>query len=524
MRKGISVLLSLLLVAGLFCNVGQIIASADAKDILGTELFTDSEENETESEETEAEVTEVDLSKVKDEVYLISAAGTYEFSGKYEGQICVDAAGAKIKLILNNVQVSNTGSAAINVVNAKKVTLSVATGSVNTIDCKGEFGSKIDAAIFSKKDLNLKGDGTLIVTSAEGHGIVSKKDLKIKGGSITIESAKKGLGGKNSVVIENGEIIVKAGTDAVNSKKDIEILGGTMILSAGDDAVHADNSLIVSGGEIDIRKCVEGLEGLSVSISGGNISIIADDNGINASASGDDKPEDARPDMPGFIPDNPFEVTEGAEVNISGGVITIVSFGDGIDSNGSLMVTGGELYISGPVSNGDSAIDYASEATISGGKVCATGSSGMAEGFKGSSEQASILYVFEKAFPAGTEVSLKDKDGNVLVSYEPENDFSSVVISAPDLRSAGTYYLTAGDDEIEIEMDGVVFSNKRPGGLPKPGEDFDPGFKPDFKPDGAPPERPDGFDPNGEPPELPDGFEPDDKPNGKPNGKPGHWT
>ena len=59
-------------------------------------------------------------------------------------------------------------------------------------------------------------------------------------------------------------------------------------------------------------------------------------------------------------------------------MVTVNVSGDGIDSNGDIEVTGGELYISGPTSNGDGAIDCDGSATITGGIVVAAGSTGMA--------------------------------------------------------------------------------------------------------------------------------------------------
>ena len=529
MKKGISVLLALLLAAGIFCYGGITPASADADSVLKTELFTDSEDDD------ETQATEINLNDIKDDVYTISEEGTYQLSGKYNGQILINAPEVKVKLILKDAEISNTGSAAIYVEDADKVVISMAEGSSSTIESKGQ-NEDIDAAIYSRKDLNIKGKGTLTVISEEGHGILSKKDLKIKNGTINIE----------------------AGCDAINCGDDAEITGGILTITAGDDAIHADSSLTITDGEIIIEKCYEGLEALSINISGGSIDIYAEDDGINASAgkdaetseyqpgNSDDKeppempegeeppempegeeppemPGGERPDMDGTEPpakpdgdggnrpdgmgggagmggnpgmgggaENPFTVTEGAEVVISGGKINIVSFGDGIDSNGSLTVSGGEIYISGPLSTGDSALDYASEAVITGGIVFAAGPADMAEGFSNSSEQASILYSFDSKYPAGTEVSLEDSNGNVLISCMPENDFSSVVVSVPDLESSGTYCLKVGDEEFTIEMNGTVFSNGKQGGQQggQP-QEMSNGERPDMG-DTQPPEMPDG--------------------------------
>lgn len=67
--------------------------------------------------------------------------------------------------------------------------------------------------------------------------------------------------------------------------------------------------------------------------------------------------------------------------------------GDGIDSNGDLNVSGGEIYVSGPTSDGDSALYYDGAATITGGTIVASGYSGMAQNFGSDSTQGSTCTV-----------------------------------------------------------------------------------------------------------------------------------
>lgn len=75
------------------------------------------------------------------------------------------------------------------------------------------------------------------------------------------------------------------------------------------------------------------------------------------------------------------DATDYNRIQISGGMLTVNAGGDGLDSNGDLTVTGGEIYIDGPVQGGNGALDCSGAATISGGTVIAVGSSGMAENF-----------------------------------------------------------------------------------------------------------------------------------------------
>lgn len=129
-----------------------------------------------------------------------------------------------------------------------------------------------------------------------------------------------------------------------------------------------------------------------------------------------------------------------------------------MDSNGNLYLEGGTVYVSGPTSGADGALDYDGSATVTGGTFIATGSSGMVQGFSDTSTQCSILYNFSTSL-SGAAVTLTDADGNTLVSWTPEKQYSSVVISAPGLKQGDTYTLTAGSVTTSFLLSAVVTSN-----------------------------------------------------------------
>lgn len=242
----------------------------------------------------------------------ITEAGSYTLTGTLsDGQICVDTdKESKVRLILSSVHISNTGSAAVYVRSADKVILSLADGSSNTLETIGSFvqtdENNVDGAVFSKEDLTIKGSGSLTVNASGGHGIVSKDDLKITGGTVTVNAGKKALSANDSVIVENGILTLNAGT--------------------------------------------EGMEASNVVISGGEISIQAADDGINATWLSDQ----TRP-----------------AIEISGGSLTVVmgtGDTDGIDSNGDLSITGGSIDISG-----NSAFDVDGTITFTGGSVVVNG-------------------------------------------------------------------------------------------------------------------------------------------------------
>ncbi len=52
---------------------------------------------------------------------------------------------------------------------------------------------------------------------------------------------------------------------------------------------------------------------------------------------------------------------------------------------------------------------------------------------------------------AGTKITIADKNGNVLVSHEPELSYQIVIVSTPELRQGETYTVTVGSSSGDFE-------------------------------------------------------------------------
>ena len=365
-------------------------------------------------------------------------------------------------------------------------------------------------------------DSSLELIAGED-GVQAENSLTISGGSCNIisgggsstsvmsDTSAKGLKGASSVSLYDGVYVLDCCDDAIHSNGNVLIKDGTYTITAGDDGIHADENVSITGGTIDIDKSYEGIEGTIVDISGGTINITASDDGINAAGGADQSGVGPRQDM--------FAVSEDCCINISGGIVTVDASGDGIDSNGGLTVSGGELYVSGPVNDGNGAFDYNGQATITGGIVVALGSSGMAQNFGNNSTQGSIMLTY--ASYTKDSISLKDESGNILVEYSPVKEYNCVVISSPDITVGNTYTVEACGETNTVAMDSLIYGNsggmggKPSGGKPSGDNQFgDKPFgdeKPGMGPDGGNGMRPDGE--NGMRPNMrPDGSEGYDKP------------
>jgi hypothetical protein len=335
-------------------------------------------------------------------------------------------------------------------------------------------------------DYTPENDFTLTIDAQED-GIQAGTDLTIYGGNIDIltgdgsanapeHTEEMGFAGwfdtsaasteddtSAKALKADGDLTVSGGTITIDSLDDALHSGGTVTVSddadltiaTGDDGIHADDTLNITGGTIDITTSYEGLEAVFINISGGDTTLVASDDGLNAAGG---STADTDFGFMGFGGEGQSETLEEATyyIHITGGILTVDAGGDGLDSNGALFVDGGEIYVSGPTDSGNGGLDYTTTGQINGGIVVVTGASGMAQNFDTSSTQGSIMYTFSTNLEAGTAVSLADSEGNVLVETTANKRFNNVVISTPDLTVGETYTLTCGTETAEVTMDDTI--------------------------------------------------------------------
>jgi len=470
-----------------------------------------------------------DAVKISKTTITLSEEGTYIFSGTLDdGMIVVDVEETdKLQIVLDNASITSSTSAPLYIIEADKVFVTLANGSDNTLANGGTFeaidDNNIDGAVFSKQDLTFNGSGSLTVTSPADHGIVCKDDLVFTGGTYTVNSASHGLdandsvrmtnanmtisSGKdgihaentddttlgfmyikdgslditaegdglsagNSMQINDGKFTIDSADDTVHSNASITVNGGTFKIASGDDAFHADETLTIAGGTIDISESYEGLEALDIKVSGGDIKLVASDDGLNAAGGTDSSgyggphgndqfggrgmggPGGGRGGMggPGGGIGGPGgSSASNGSIVISGGNLYINASGDGIDANGSLEISGGHTVVVGPTRGDTATLDYDTSATITGGTFIGTGASGMAQTFSDSKQGVFAVNVGNQS--AGTKIELKDSKGNSILTHEPELDFAIVILSSPDVQKGETYTITVGTSTSSFEAE-----------------------------------------------------------------------
>lgn len=457
--------------------------------------------------------TATDGVTVSDGVITITKAGNYKLTGTYEGQIKVEAtSGDMVRLILNNATITNSTGAAINVVEADEVVIYTASGTTSTVSDGSSYSDTAsgspDAAIYSKSDLTLAGEGTLKVEGKYEEGIHTSDGLVIASGTLEVNAANTGIKGKDYVDILDGTITVTASQDGIKATNDtdgnrgwVRLSGGTVNISAGDDGFKAERVLEISGGTLNITQANEGIEAQYINILDGTVNVTSSDDGINASystttttdststesaststtqttqskqAAQGNAAQGGQAPAGGHAPSGTmgsgtmgqppagggagggmgggggtFEVVD-ATINISGGTVTVNANGDGIDSNGTATLSGGTVIVNGPFTGGNTSLDTNGDLLLNGATVTAANSGDMFEAPSTNSTSGYVKISNVSNLSAGTTVQVTDSSGNVVANYKVANSSTTLIlVSSSKITKGQSYTVYTTTDSVD---------------------------------------------------------------------------
>lgn len=453
--------------------------------------------------------TATDGVTVSDGVITITKAGNYKLTGTYSGQIKVEAADSDmVRLILNNATITNSTGAAINVVEADEVVIYTASGTTNTVSDGSSYSDTAsgspDAAIYSKSDLTLAGEGTLKVEGKHEEGIHTTDGLVIASGTLEVSAANTGIKGKDYVDILDGTITVTATKDGIKATNDtdgnrgwVRLSGGTVNISAGDDGFKAERVLEISGGTLNITQANEGIEAQYINILDGTVNVTSSDDGINASysttststesasasttqttqskqatqgneaqgnaAQGGQAPAGGQAPSGAMGSGTTGQPPAGggaggggaaggmgggggtfevvdATINITGGTVTVNANGDGIDSNGTATLSGGTLIVNGPFTGGNASLDTNGDLLLNGATVTAGNSGDMFEAPSTNSTSGYVKISNVSNLSAGTTVQVADSSGNVVANYKVTNSNTALILVSSSKITKGQSY------------------------------------------------------------------------------------
>ena len=267
----------------------------------------------------------------------ITAKGVYRVTGQSSGvQIVVDT-GSKtgnVYIVLDGAYMENEG-ACIYVEDSDKTVIVVSgTSSLRST-------SADDAAVYSKDDLTITGDGSLQIESGR-NGVHCRNDLKITGATLNVTASYIGLKGGDSVGIDGGTVTLITGHDGIQVDSDdgtgfFVMKSGTVNITSEYDGIDVGSTesqtftgyILISGGALSVTagggdtipKSETSQKGLkctgNILFDGGTVSVSSADDAVNS----------------------------GTEVMFGGAAVTLSSSDDGVSASGKISFSGGELTV-----------------------------------------------------------------------------------------------------------------------------------------------------------------------------------
>ena len=283
----------------------------------------------------------------------------------------------KYEVKLNNVNITNPDSAALNLLSGKRAYIMLVEGTSNTLS-DGTGGSQ-KGALYCKGKLLFNGSGKLSVTgntnnaihsadyivfrkgnniyanSTANHGIKANDGIFINGGIINVEvsaEAAKGINCESNIIVNGGRTTVITTGGGTYDTEDNEAKGAACI--------KADSAFSINAGELWLKSTGSGGKGINVdteaNFTGGNVYIVTE-GGQYKSNNDTSSPKGIKAD---------------GNINISGGAIWVRTNGyngEGIETKSTMNISGGEVASYAY----DDAINSKSDMTITGGYVYAQG-------------------------------------------------------------------------------------------------------------------------------------------------------
>ena len=410
----------------------------------------------------------------------------------------------KFHLTLNGVSLTNPTGAPINIQSGKRVFVTLADGTSNSLVDGTSYNTPDDedekGTFFSEGQLIFNGKGSLEVTGNKKHGIVSDDYIRFRTGTNIYITASNGHGIKANdyVAIGGGVLNIEVSGTAkkgISSDGYVLVSGGrTTILTSGDGeydededdvsgaaGIKADLYFQMEGGQLNIKSTGAGGKGINtdgeIIINDGDIQVITTGQTFTYSSDLDSKAKGIKSDTDVTVNGGTIKIkatggegSEGLEakgvMNINGGEIEIATYDDCINSAGDMYLNGGYIYA---FATNNDAIDSNGDLYIKGGVIVALGASGAecaidaAEGKNiyitggtvvgvggsnasypaSSSSQMSVA--FQASVSTGSTLTVAD-GSDAILSFTIKRGYQSglYLISSPDFKNGTSYTVYSG--------------------------------------------------------------------------------
>lgn len=248
--------------------------------------------------------------------------------------------------VLNGVNITNNGGAAINITGGQTHTFFSSARSQNSLT--DGTASTLTGALQSDGKIIFSGTGKLSVTGVKRHGILTTKAIEVQSSAITVTSAANDGLHSEGFIMSGGSVTVAGSTsDGVDAgDAPVSVSGGTLNVTSNSVDVKAlktgNNTITITGGSINLNVSGNASKAMSAK---GIITISAGTIGLNLSgapvlsASGS-----------GFDPSYCSGIKSDVAININGGTLNIqttaaAAGAKGISSDTDVNITNGQINI-----------------------------------------------------------------------------------------------------------------------------------------------------------------------------------
>ncbi|MDE5834359.1 MAG: carbohydrate-binding domain-containing protein, partial [Ruminococcus sp.] len=331
----------------------------------------------------------------------IKSTATDTDTNKSYGVVTINGGTVDIESYCDGIQgeqdvIINGGNINIYTYEGSGFTGNGSTGSTGGNQWSGGFGGGMQDGNSNKTDVSAKGIKSVGLYDTAGTTWQSGGNITVNGGTVVIDSSD----------------------DSLHCGGQMNINGGIFKLASADDAMHSDHDLVLGseGGayndfEVYVTKCYEGVEGENIYQYSGTVVVKADDDGYNAAGGSDSS---GSGNNMGWGQGGFGGSAGNNTLSISGGIAIVQSASgdhDAFDSNGSIAMTGGIV-----IANGQEPVDCDSTKNTTGATV------------------AEISSRSSGAVTAGTQFTIADESGNVIVSFTTMQAMGSPSLSNSSLK------------------------------------------------------------------------------------------
>ncbi|MBD5357834.1 MAG: carbohydrate-binding domain-containing protein [Bacteroides sp.] len=397
---------------------------------------------------------------------------TYRISGSSETGSLYMEGSYKSSIELMGVTLTNPTGAAIDIQNGKRISLSVKSGTVNTLT-DGTNGSQ-KGCIVCKGHLEFKGKGELTVSGNSSHAVYAKEYIELKNCTLNVVSAvKDGINCNQYFMMESGAVNISGtGDDGIQvSYKDdtdreaedtgaITITGGSLTASVTAEAakgVKCEGPMLISDGIVTVSVSGHGVWDSSKSKTKASACLASDENmvidggNLHLTATGGGGK--------GINCDGNLTINGGnIEINTSGGIVAYV--------NGTLYTdyTGNTDFLTSDMKSSPKGVKADGDIEINGGEINVTTTGNGAEGI----ESKAILTINDGIINvASTDDAINSSShmyikGGIVTVVASDNDGldsnGNMYIEGGYIMAFGTNSPECGIDANEEEGYTVVFT------------------------------------------------------------------